>query len=196
MALTVRRFRILLALVTAALAGTAAYVLPASSDPPMTTAEAIAAARAAFPPVAATVAGSPPVPATLPTRDEDASVVGLGSVTVAELTATLTLTDDAETCLTIDDASTCQPSEDTAQHGIYLARVTCSPAGTTVYGVVPDGVTEISALGAQEPATAEAGPDGDVTLAFAGDELHGLELDNDQIAPLDFESNCDLPAGP
>lgn len=191
-----RRHRILLALVIAALAGTAAHVLPAGSDPAMATAEAIAAARAAFPPLASTVAGTPPVPATLPARDEDAGVVGRATVTVGELTTTLTLTDDAETCLTVDDASTCQPSEDTAQHGIYLARVSCAPASTTVYGVVPDGVAEISALGTDEPASAEAGPDGGVTLAFAGDDLHGLELDNDQIAPLDFESNCDLPGGP
>ncbi|WCB95064.1 hypothetical protein DSM104299_03806 [Baekduia alba] len=101
--------------------------------------------------------------------------------------------DDPDTCFTYDGTTTCQPADDVAEHGIYIAIVSCDPDTATVHGIVPDDATTITAIDSDEPASATAGPDGAVTLTIPGANLHGLALDNGHSAPLDLSPDCDRP---
>jgi hypothetical protein len=101
--------------------------------------------------------------------------------------------DPPETCFTYSGTTTCQPSDAVAEHGIYIAMVTCDPASAEIHGIVPDDATRITAVGSDAPASATAGPDGAVTLTVAGADLDGLDLDNGHTAPLQLSPDCDRP---
>jgi hypothetical protein len=191
-----RRLPIILTPLAAAVAATAAFVLPANSDEPMTTEQAISAARDAYPALATPIVDGPAVPSTLPTVDRAATVVGEGTLTGGGPSRTLTLTDSGEACLTVDGSSTCQPADQAATQGLFIADVACGPDATTVQGVVPDGVEDVTALGTDEPASGTAEADGSVTVAFGGDDLDGLELDNSEVAGLALQATCDAPTEP
>jgi hypothetical protein len=101
--------------------------------------------------------------------------------------------DDPDVCFTYQGTTTCQPAAAVAEHGIFVATVTCDPAGAVVHGTLPPDATTVSAVGADVPATATAGPDGAVTLTIPGAETHGLALDNGHTAPLELAPDCDRP---
>jgi hypothetical protein len=191
-----RRLTPALLLATAATAAAAVTVLPAAGDGPATPEEAIAAARAAFPVLATAAPGTEPTSSSLPTSSDDATVVGEGTVGPMTRPAHLTLTDEAEVCLTVADTSTCQPAELVADYGIYVAASQCSPATADVAGVVPDGVEDVAVLGASTPITTTAASDGSVAVTVPGATMTGLDLDNDAIAPLKLGADCDRPAPP
>lgn len=191
--MTMPRLPYLLAPVAAAVAATAAFALPASGDDD--TATAIAAARDAFPALATTISNGPTIPVTLAAGDREATVVGQGTLTDGAPDRTLTLTSNGMACLTVDDSSTCLPAELAAEDGLYLAETACDPEATVVHGVVPDGVDEAAAVGADEPATDEAATDGSVTLTFDGDDLDGIQLDGGAVVGPAFSSIC-VPTQP
>jgi hypothetical protein len=123
-----------------------------------------------------------------------AAVAALGALAIAALPATGD--DDPDVCFTYDDTTTCQAAADVAAHGIYVAIVSCDPDTAEIHGIVPDDATRITAVGSDSPASADAGPDGAVSLTVSGGDLTSLSLDNGHSAPLVLSPDCDLPSPP
>jgi hypothetical protein len=123
-----------------------------------------------------------------------AAVMALGALAIAALPATGD--DDPDTCFTYAGTTTCQDAAAVAEHGIYIAIVTCDPDSAEIHGIVPGDATRISAVGADSAASATAAPDGTVSLTVSGADLTGLALDNGHTAPLALSADCTMPSPP
>jgi hypothetical protein len=122
------------------------------------------------------------------------AAVALGALVLAALPATGD--DDPPVCFTYDSTTTCQAAAAVADHGIYIAVVTCDPDSATIHGILPDGATRLTTVGADAPTSAYGDVDGAVSLTVAGGALTGLSLDNGNTAPLALEPDCDKPSPP
>jgi hypothetical protein len=123
-----------------------------------------------------------------------AAVVALGALGLAALPATGD--DDPDVCYSYGGTTTCQAAADVAEHGIYVAVVTCDPDAAEIHGVLPDDATRLTTVGAASTTTAYGAVDGTVSLTVAGGELTGLALDNGHTAPLALSPDCSKPSPP
>lgn len=122
------------------------------------------------------------------------AAVALGALVLAALPATGD--DDPPVCFTYDSTTTCQDAAAVAEHGIYIAVVTCDPDSAEIHGILPDDATRLTTLGADTTTSAYGDVDGAVSLTVSGGVLTGLRLDDGNTAPLALEPDCDKPLPP
>jgi hypothetical protein len=122
------------------------------------------------------------------------AIVALGALALAALPATGD--DDPDACYSYAGSTTCQAAAAVADHGIYIAIVTCDPDTAEIHGVLPDDATRLTTVGADTATSAYGDVDGAVSLTVAGGNLTGLSLDNGHTAPLVLSPDCEKPSPP
>lgn len=123
-----------------------------------------------------------------------AAVVALGALAMAALPATGD--DDPDVCYSYAGTTTCQAAADVAEHGIYIAIVSCDPDTAEIHGILPDDATRLTTVGADTNTSAYGDVNGAVSLTVAGGNLTGLSLDNGNTAPLALSPDCTKPSAP
>ncbi|MEJ7788146.1 MAG: hypothetical protein WKF96_25370 [Solirubrobacteraceae bacterium] len=187
-----KRFLIAVSAGVAVAAGVSALlVLPANGTPAPSNDDTVAAAQEAFPALKDTAGGATP---RLPTVASSATVVKRGLV--GDGTG-IYVTREGEFCMTVGRSGGCTTTRLAVDAGYVAAATDCSGSGpvATVTGVVPKGVTRVQALG-PVAVSATAGADGSVSLTIPGGVMHGLELSNGKVSPLELGNDCDRPGAP
>ncbi len=116
----------------------------------------------------------------------DGEVVAQARLTEADGTDwLLSATAREQICASSEQTTTCQPSEAVSAKGVFMAAVDCRTKEASVSGLVPEGVTSVTALGSQ---TTRAVPSaqGVVHMTIA-DSFEGLSLSNGATNPMSLD---------
>lgn len=191
MAVTVRKFIVICSVVAVAVAVTAIVAVTASGDRSASTAgptqwsaqDARAALHDTFPAAVDTASDD--------TDKRDGNVLAEARLTDSDGSQWVLAATDKETiCASTEGTTTCQPADAVRTGGIFIASVDCAPTSVRVLGLVPAGVTSVSAQG---PQTAQARATGrGVVRMTVAHSIDGLALSNGGANPLklDLQSIC------
>lgn len=103
-------------------------------------------------------------------------------------TVTIAATDLGQFCLETGGTSTCADGEQASENGIYVAEVDCSVPAARVTGVLPKGVSRVTAVGTNSGAFPSA--QGVVVLDVPGASFDGLALSSGKAHPLALHDVC------
>lgn len=170
----------------AALGASAVLVLSASGTSIRD--NGVEAAMKAFPALQSTAAA--PASSRLPTASKAATVVGRGVVGDGN---EIIVTREGDFCLKVGSGYGCTTADQASRTGAFSAAISCTGRQpvATITGVVPTGVTAVSANSPNGVAGAAVGTDGSVFLTVPGGVARGLRLSNGQVAPFELGNDCD-----
>lgn len=161
----------------------AATVGLAGADESSTPAQKLASMKNAYPSLQDAAPGAP---APMDQKATASSTLRTADGREVKLTAT----DSQQFCVEVNGASSCEPGASVAEHGKFLAEVDCAASVAKLTGVVPRGVTRVTARGTGVSSVVPV--NGVVTMEVPGVTFTGLLLDSGKVHPLalDGKSLC------